>query len=120
MLDVQNTVHQLPSDIAKATSAADKERLNFDLRVAENARAAALSDQALAKWWESEGAPHKTTDTKPIAEATLIGGQTALIWTAAVPATMAVLYLLLIMYFRAQGGYRKEVVLTTAAPASEF
>jgi hypothetical protein len=44
----------------------------------------------------------------------------ALQLTAAVPAVMAVLYLLLILYFRATGGYKKEVVLTTAAPGSEF
>ena len=44
----------------------------------------------------------------------------ALRLTAAVPATMAVLYLLLILYFKMRGGYTKEVVLTTSAPGSEF
>ena len=52
--------------------------------------------------------------------AALYGGQIALALTAAVPAVMAVLYLLLIAYFRMRGGYTKEVVLTTAAPGSEL
>jgi hypothetical protein len=50
----------------------------------------------------------------------LFGSRMALRITAAIPATMAVLYLLLILYFRLRGGYTKEVVLTTAAAGSEF
>ena len=38
-------------------------------------------------------------------------------WTAAVPATMAVLYLLLILYFKMIGGY-KRVELTSASSAA--
>jgi len=34
----------------------------------------------------------------------------ALQWTALVPAAMAVLYLLLILYFRDRGGYTKVVI----------
>lgn len=45
-------------------------------------------------------------DNKPVREAVLYGGQEALKLTSYVPATMAVLYLLLILYFRATGGYK--------------
>jgi MFS family permease len=61
-------------------------------------------------WWEQQGAPHVDKDKAPIEKATLFGSRMALIWTAAVPATMAVLYLLLLLYFRLTGGY-KPVVL---------
>jgi hypothetical protein len=61
------------------------------------------------------------SEDKPlITDAVLFGGRMALALTAAVPATMACLYLLLIGYFKMQGGYKKEVVLTTSAPGSEF
>ncbi len=42
-----------------------------------------------------------------IEAASLYGGRMALMLTAAVPATMAVLYLLLILYFRFTGGYKR-------------
>jgi hypothetical protein len=48
-----------------------------------------------------------------IEEASLFGGRMALKMTAGVPATMAVLYLMLILYFKMQGGY-KRVDLATA------
>ncbi len=41
-----------------------------------------------------------------VKEAGIYGGRMALKWTAAVPATMAICYLLLLVYFRAIGGYR--------------
>jgi MFS family permease len=67
----------------------------------------------LRAWWEDppeQALQHASHDAKPIEEATLFGSRMALIWTAAVPAAMAVLYLLLILYFKLIGGY-KPVVL---------
>ena len=62
--------------------------------------------EALAGWWASaKGAAEK--DAPPVAAATLEGGRSALKITAAVPATMAVLYLLLILYFKSKGGYKQ-------------
>jgi MFS family permease len=61
--------------------------------------------EALAKWWESAKAASES-DTKPVTAATLQGGRMALKITAAVPALMALLYLLLILYFKATGGYK--------------
>jgi MFS family permease len=60
----------------------------------------------IAAWWE-ENKKYALEDIKPVESASLYGGRMALIWTAAVPAVMAVLYLLLIIYFRLLGGYRR-------------
>lgn len=65
--------------------------------------------EALSKWWD--GAKEYAETDKPfVISATLHGGQTALKWTAAVPATMAVGYLILILYFQAIGGYKPATV----------
>ena len=46
-------------------------------------------------------------DTRAIvADASIYGGQMALKWTALVPFIMAIGFLILILYFRSQGGYR--------------
>jgi hypothetical protein len=78
------------------------------------------SDQkALAQWWE-ENKEYAPQDSKPVEEASLFGGRMALKWTALVPATMAVLYLLLILYFKARGGYKAEVLVGHAAEDEKF
>jgi MFS family permease len=60
---------------------------------------------ALAAWWA--GAKDKSAvDAKPVTAATLEGGRMALKITAAVPAIMALIYLLMILYFKATGGYK--------------
>jgi MFS family permease len=58
-----------------------------------------------ASWW-ANAEPYAPQDRPPITEAELFGGQMALKLTALVPATMAVLFLCLIMYFRMRGGYK--------------
>ena len=60
----------------------------------------------LAGWWE-HAKQFAEVDRPPIEESSLYGGRMALLWTAAVPAAMAVLYLLLILYFNMKGGYRR-------------
>ncbi|MDZ4688812.1 MAG: MFS transporter [Planctomycetaceae bacterium] len=59
----------------------------------------------LAAWW-AEAKPHAAEDKQPVKEAGVEGGKTALRLTAYVPAAMAVLYLLLILYFKSIGGYK--------------
>lgn len=54
--------------------------------------------RAQAKWWEENKAFAKD-DAGPVAEATLYGSRMAIRVTALVPATMAVLYLILIAVF---------------------
>jgi MFS family permease len=50
--------------------------------------------------------PTEEKDKGPVLAAGIYGGRMALRWTAAVPGIMAVGYLLLILYFRATGGYK--------------
>jgi MFS family permease len=49
--------------------------------------------------------PQEESDKKYVLEAQLYGGRWALRYTAAVPATMAVIYLCLVIYFSMKGGY---------------
>jgi MFS family permease len=74
----------------------------------------------LNHWWETQGLPNAETDKPRVAEARLYGGKMALTWTAAVPATMAVGYLLLILYFRLIGGYQAKVLTGHAAEDERF
>ncbi|HYV32873.1 MAG TPA: MFS transporter [Candidatus Binatia bacterium] len=48
-----------------------------------------------------------TEEEKPVRTAVIYGGRMSLKWTGLVPLTMAVGYLLLILYFRAVGGYKQ-------------
>ncbi len=62
---------------------------------------------ALNSWWLTQGKPNFSTDEKPIETARLYGAKTALLYTAAVPAALAVGFLLLIFYFLLTGGYKQ-------------
>ncbi len=73
---------------------------------------------ALKQWWDTTGEPNQETDKQPVEEASIQGGRMALKITAAVPATMFVGYLLLVIYFRMQGGY-KTVELTEQSESKE-
>jgi MFS family permease len=72
------------------------------------------------RWWESEGQPNATHDYPRVNSAQLEGGKTALMWTAFVPAAMAMCYLLLILYFQAIGGYQAEVLTGHRAEDEKF
>jgi len=63
----------------------------------------------LEDWWAKNKATVEV-DKQPIEASRLYGGRQALMYTAAVPATMAVLYLLLVLYFMTQGGYKPVVI----------
>jgi hypothetical protein len=52
-------------------------------------------------------ADQRSAPENQVHDADLFGGRMALKMTAAVPATMAILYLLLIVYFKAKGGYKQ-------------
>jgi MFS family permease len=71
-------------------------------------------------WWNTEGKPNMNDDYIVIQPARLHGGKQALTWTAAIPATLAVGYLLLLIYFLAIGGYKAEVLVGHAAVDEEF
>ncbi|MFO1486214.1 MAG: MFS transporter [Verrucomicrobiaceae bacterium] len=56
-------------------------------------------------WWQTAQAT-AATDKPAVAAAGIFGSRMALKFTAVVPAIMAVLYLLLILGFKARGGYK--------------
>jgi hypothetical protein len=79
-------------------------------------------EETLAKlkaWWVKDGLPNYEADQKPLNEARRFGAKTALLYTAAVPAALAVGFLLLLGYFLATGGY-KQVHLEGEQPMSEY
>jgi hypothetical protein len=49
----------------------------------------------------------KIKHAEELEKAAIVGGQKALLWTAVVPAAMAICYLLLLLYFKATGGYKQ-------------
>jgi MFS family permease len=62
--------------------------------------------EKLYLWWQSARVD-ASKDRAPVATAVVFGGQMALLRTALVPATMALGYLFLILYFRMHGGYQQ-------------
>ena len=70
--------------------------------------------EALAAWWDT-AMPAASGDAAPVKSAVLEGGRMALKVTAAVPAIMAVLYLTLILYFKAKGGYAPVQMAASAS-----
>jgi hypothetical protein len=63
---------------------------------------------AQKKWWTEQGQPNESEDLPKLEEAKVFGAKKALLYTAAVPATMAVCYLLLILFFKMSGGYKQD------------
>jgi len=64
--------------------------------------------QANVEWWEANKATAEQ-DKGPVAEAGLAGSRMAIRVTALIPMTMAIGYLLLILYFRSKGGYKPVI-----------
>lgn len=67
-----------------------------------------------------KNAQDRSADETKVHDADLLGGRMALKITAAVPATMAAAYLLLIVYFRAKGGYKQVHIEGTGHEAKEL
>ena len=63
--------------------------------------------RAQQSWWETKGQPNYDADSKNLDEARKYGAKQALLYTAAVPAALAVGFLLLLLYFSATGGYKQ-------------
>ncbi|HRE81304.1 MAG TPA: hypothetical protein PLN52_09665, partial [Opitutaceae bacterium] len=63
--------------------------------------------------------PQEAVDRPLVEAANMEGGRMALKVTAAIPLTMAVFYLLLILYFKAKGGYRPAQIVGSGEGARE-
>ncbi len=61
----------------------------------------------LHDWWVKEGRPHYQDDAERLIAARLYGAKTALLYTAAVPFTLAIGFLILIVHFWWAGGYKQ-------------
>ena len=59
----------------------------------------------LSGWWNG-AKEFESEDAGPVSKAVLFGSRQALKYTAIVPLTMALLYLLMILGFKARGGYK--------------
>ena len=68
---------------------------------------------------EEKLTPAQKAEKPLIVEANLFGGRKALQITSFVPATMAALYLLLLLYFKAKGGYKAVHIEGSGSGAKE-
>jgi MFS family permease len=71
---------------------------------------AVANQQKLVDWWEGAKAS-ATEDKELVTNAGLFGGRMALKLTAFVPGIMAFIYLGLILFFKAKGGYRAQELI---------
>ena len=69
------------------------------------------NQQKLVDWWGTAQAT-AAADQTLVTEASLYGGRMALKLTAIVPAVMACIYLAMILYFKTQGGYRPQILIS--------
>ncbi len=67
--------------------------------------------QKLVDWWKIASATAET-DAGLVTDASLYGGRMALKITAMVPATMALIYLGMVLYFKTQGGYKPQILVS--------
>ncbi len=71
---------------------------------------AVANQQKLVDWWHTvQGTAEK--DKELVTAAVLHGSRMALKLTSLVPATMAAIYLLMILYFKSRGGYRAQELI---------
>jgi hypothetical protein len=80
--------------------ASDMELLKKENKTDENTA-------ALYEWWTDVAKTHAEEDKPKVDHAIVVGGKQALTWTAAVPAAMALGFLLMILYFKMIGGYKQ-------------
>ncbi len=61
----------------------------------------------LQKWWVTDGQTSFSADENKLDTARVHGAKTALTWTAAIPAALAVGFLILLVIFMMKGGYKQ-------------
>src|SRR5207248_2102381 len=92
---------------SKVAAIADKgAALQSDLAFAQKVGKTDPNLVKLNDWYQNVERPHVETDQAPVVSANIDGGKKALKITALVPTTMAVCYLLLVIYFVMKGGYK--------------
>jgi MFS family permease len=109
MTEAANKQNQEPPPLLRTTDQSDLQTLRKEKAGGKGVEA--KLEETLTKrneWWDKEGLPNFSADEKPLVAARLFGAKQALLYTAAVPAVLAVGFLLLIIYFAATGGYQQE------------
>lgn len=101
-------------NLATQKTDSDKARQERDRELQKTAEQTKLTE------WLKQDGKYFEQDKGPVDKANLFGGQMALLLTAAVPAVMALLYLVLIVYFKTKGGYKAEVLVGHAADDEKF
>jgi MFS family permease len=76
--------------------------------------------EQLQTWWKTTGQPKAEEDKPRVVESVLFGSKQALLYTAAVPALMALGYLILLLYFKLMGGYKQVHLHETHPPMEEY
>jgi MFS family permease len=71
------------------------------------------------EWWDTQGQPNFSKDQGPLETSQLYGAKNALLYTAYVPAALALGFLFLLVYFALSGGY-KQVHLEEEQPMGEY
>lgn len=103
--------NQAPEIYAQFKSDTKNSFLFFpEIQGLDGAKLGAIRDKADEK---------RTPEERQVHEADLHGGRMALQVTAAIPATMAVLFLMLLFYFKARGGYKQVHIEGTGTGAKE-
>ncbi len=106
---------------AKTTLEGDIETLNK--QEAEGKPVDPKLKESLSKlqgWWEAQGRPNYEKDKQPLNDAKLYGAKSALLYTAAVPVTLAIGFLFLILYFALTGGYKQVHLEDQHPPMEEY
>jgi MFS family permease len=110
-----------PPSLLKTTLQADLDTLKKEKAAGKPVEA--KLEQTLTtqeEWWKTKGQPNFVNDERNLDAARLHGAKTALLYTAAVPAALAVGFLILILYFAASGGYKQVHLDETHPPMEEY
>ena len=102
--DAEKAGKKLTDAEIAAIWAKDSTEIAARIKAAKDAGKTDADAEALSKWWATVNTTAQK-DKDGVTAATLHGGRMALKYTAIVPAVMAICYLLLILYFKAKGGY---------------
>lgn len=74
----------------------------------------------LQQWWRTEGLPDFDKDRPELERARLYGAKTALLYTAFVPLSLAIGFMILIAYFYFTGGYKQVHLEDKHPPMEEY
>jgi MFS family permease len=97
-------------DAGALTTTLDSDLATLKKNKAEGKPVEAKLEETLTKrekWWEETGRPNFSADKENLAATLTFRAKTGLLYTAVVPAALAVGFLLLFLYFAMIGGYKQ-------------